>query len=586
MYFNMTRPQRVPRAFGASMTALVLALGLAATPARALEGVDTPEYEQVVLAETLPSTEVMGETLPAGEPSEQAAPSTYENNEEQAPSDDTSTQVADDAAAPDGDEGIVQDSSDNTIPSDVVMPDETTFLDEVGEPEPATDEILPGPAEPEGEQEEAAPCQMTPQETAAAEESIDETLPATPAKAVAPVKGTCVLQSEIAGNRVIQAKAAKGGSGLVTAAYSGSKNQKWVLVREGGTLWYRVLCAANEKLALVVSSDAAGNKVVKLTSAAAAAKGSLLKMLWSFVDVGKGARQLVNASVPDLRLGIDKASAKVGAKVTVVAAKAASAKSQRMKVLSAKPKVKAGVAVDDGSYLIKLSGSSLVAEVGEQSATNGVDAKLEPSKGSPTQRIYLERTKDGYYIAWVLGTGKVLDVAPSSILSGTNVRQWTYTGGSRQKWSLTTVTSKDGSVTYRLPNQATGLYLGAASSKTGVSLTGRADGESNRSFELEQVSLMGRGIYALMPQGTRSVAVQVRKQSTKTAGLVLWENNGSLAQRFELVPTKGDNLWRIRTGSSGAGSHGRAAARSFKREVARPLLPQRILGAPSGRTVA
>lgn len=547
MYFNMTRPRRITRTLAAGMTAFALAMGLAATPARAQEEEGAPEFEQVVITETLPSTEVMGESAPEGAQSEQAVSEVSGTDQESAPSEDDFAQSSDDAVAVIGDGSGIEDTPFQTDPNDTVTLDDTTAPNEGAEQEPTAGDALPGNAGPESGQENAVPPQLISQETAVAEETTGDDLPAAPAKAVAPNMGTCVLQSEIAGNRVIQAKAVKSGSGLVAAAYSRSKNQKWVLVREGGTLWYRVLCAANEKLALVVSSDASGNKVVKLTSAAAAAKGSLLKMLWSFVDVGKGARQLVNASAPELRLEIDKASAKVG----VVAAKAASAKSQRIKVLNAKPKVKAGATVDEGSYLLKLSGSSLVTEVDEQSATNGVDAKLGSSKGSATQRIYLERTNDGYYVAWVLGTGKVLDVAPSSILSGTNVRQWTYSGGSRQKWALTAIASKNGSVKYRLQNKATGLYLGAASSKAGVSLTGRADGEANRSFELEQVSLMGRGIYALTPQGTRSVAVQVRKQSTKTAGLVLWVNNGSLGQRFELVPSRGADLWRIRTGSSG-----------------------------------
>ena len=401
--------------------------------------------------------------------------------------------------------------------------------------------------------EESAPSSLaTPVAAADGGSSAEDGLPATPAKAVTLDEGKYVFQSEVTANRVIKAKKTKSGSGLVTATYKAGKAQQWTLVREGNSLWYRILSAENEKLALVVSTDKSGKRVVKLASAKATTKGSLLRMLWSFVDVGKGARQMVNASCPDLRLGVEKAGKKAGTKVAMLAAKAASAKSQRMKALNANPAVRAGSTIDDGSYVLRLSGSALVAEGDRKGITKkSAVARLAASSSGQNQRMYLERTKDGYYIAWVQGTGKVLSAASSSILSGSKVRQRAYSGGNRQKWALTTVRAKDGSVYYRLQNKATGLYLGAMSGKEGTSLAGKAAGETYSSFGLESTSLLDKGIYALAPQSSAKVSVQVRKQSTGTAGLVLWTSNDSLGQRFELVQSEGENLWRIRTGSSG-----------------------------------
>lgn len=212
-----------------------------------------------------------------------------------------------------------------------------------------------------------------------------------------------------------------------------------------------------------------------------------------------------------------------------------------------KATVSAGDLMVEGSYHLMLSGTSRVVEVRSASTSDGAQIWLYPTNGKQHQKIYLERDSEGYYTAWIVGTGKVLDVKGGSTQPGTKIIQWTNRGGDNQKWAV--LSNGDG--TYRLVNKATGLVLGKEES--GYGLVGIQDaGTLSSMFLLNPVNLLSAGIYRIAPRTNNATTLDVAKASTKNgANLILYKNTGALNQRFELITAGGDNLWFIRTASSG-----------------------------------
>ena len=225
--------------------------------------------------------------------------------------------------------------------------------------------------------------------------------------------------------------------------------------------------------------------------------------------------------------------------------------SETPKVTSAASQPKTPVAAGnlkvEGSYYLTLPGTSRVVEVRRASKDNGAEIWLYKNNGKQHQKIYLERDAEGYYTAWLVGTGKVLDVRGGSTKPGTKVIQWASTGRDNQKWAI--LANDDGS--YRLVNKATGLVLGKA--KSGYGLVGMKDnGAQTNTFLLKAVNLLSTGIYRITPRTNSATSLDVKNASTANgANLILCNNSGALNQRFELISAGKENLWYIRTGSSG-----------------------------------
>lgn len=373
--------------------------------------------------------------------------------------------------------------------------------------------------------------------------SPTEELPALPSNAVALASDigehTYLIETGVSDALVLTATSATEGAEVASVTYAKGKasTQTWRITPYEQSGWYRILLSSStDGLALAAGSD---GKLYLVTIA-----DDATAQFWAFGDASSGGYQLMNAGLPSWCLTASTTDS--GSQTRMQPVAEASAKGKRFYLIDTKPSVKAGTQNVEGAYTVTHVSSTRVVEVRGESKDNGADVWLYTSNGKKHQRVYLERDAKGYYIAWIAGTGKVLDVRGSSIIPGTNVFQWSYTGGDNQKWAAL----PNGDGTFRLVNKATGLVLGKGNS--GYSLVGRRDdGSTAGIFKLAPVDLLTAGIYRIRPHTTTATCLDVRKASTGTAELMLYKNTGALNQRFQLVSAGDTNLWYIRTGSSG-----------------------------------
>ena len=462
--------------------------------------------------------------------------------------------------APTTPEAPAADETASTTPEDEApeassFASETTEVDGLATAEPATEpdqEVIPEP-----EPAQADPTSSADPEPKAAPSPTPLTAQATSSLPSAPSGATTkavtngrtyVIQSLVATTRVVAAESAKATSGtnIVSGAYKGSNSQKWVVKREGNSLWYRLLLAGSDgKLALGVS----GSNVCVVKNPTGTTK--LLNVLWSFVSTGSGTYRLVNASATSKALDVTDSSTKAGTNLRLAAANTSKPANQSFRMVDADPTVATGTKGLTGAYTVASSAkTNLIA--GTKSASRAVNAPLtlQVSDGTRTQHVYLQPDGKGYYIAWVVGSGRVLTVAGASILPGTKLVQRVWQGAEHQRWAVVATKNADGTYTATLQNKGTGLFLGAASATAGAAVTGQAKGDANTKLTLTKQGLLKAGITCITPLSTAKTALSIPGAKTGTSKVVLWTNSGAINQRFELQSV-GTNLWRIRTASSG-----------------------------------
>ena len=368
-------------------------------------------------------------------------------------------------------------------------------------------------------------------------------------------EGTYVIECGVADDKVlgVGGKSPAERSKVSSWTFGKSGNQTWDVKLDEASGWYHILLAgSNGKLALGKPSKESDYEVELLDPVAVGDRA-----LWAFVKNGSWFN-LINRSLPDRMLDISRASTANGAQVKLYKTDT-SAKNRRFYLLEANPSVGAGDVVNEGAYVLtahilaQTTGASLVVEVSGGSTKSGADVKVGTAGNKSYQKIYLEPDGEGYYVAWVVGTGKALAQEGSSVVPGNNIVQKTYSkAAATQRWAL----RAHGDGTYSLVNKATGLAMGVRGNKSGADVRGtRNDGYSSAyqttRFKLTRAALLSAGIVEIHPRTSSVVSLDVRGASTGTAGLLLWTDTNGLNQRFELVSAGGVDMWRVRTASSG-----------------------------------
>ena len=497
------------------------------------------------------ATETTDDTMEATEQEQVIA-----SVEEALPAEVAETVAEQESASPE----LADDSSTDQQGEAVVDAGEATSLDEPAadqEPQPtdmaqdaaAADESAPAEPEPTVTTEEQ------PADTAPATDLEPTAGPALPAGAVAITEGTYILQSGLTANRVVDASGVnpQAGANVATWEYNGGTNQKWIVKRDANSDWYYLYHkSATSGLALGVQGSGAGaNAYLASTSTTS----DLRRLLWSFVSLGDGGYHLVSAAQTNTSLDIANNDTALAANICLWFSGDATKANQRFYLVNANPQVAAGARGLDGAYTLQLEGvnAPLVADIEGGTAANGGNMIVWEPTYRDNQTIYLEEDKNdpGFYTTWIVGTGKVLDVDHGRPFHDTNILQWEKNGGNNQKWAVSYSTLSNGAYTHvTLTNKATGLVLGTQGTSIWSNVAGRSAGSANTSFRLNAAPLINEGINLITPLTNSNVVIDVDHASTGTADLLLWGNTGTLNQRFELV-SAGDNLWRIRTASSG-----------------------------------
>lgn len=445
------------------------------------------------------------------------------------------------AAAQDTQQAVVEDTVDEGATEVAGATEESTGVDATVTEEPAAAEATEAEAAEAETTETEAAAEIT---TQAGDEKKSDA-PAAPAKAVEVAEGTYVMQSVLAPENIIDAAGVNptNGANVGTWSFNNGDNQKWIVEKVyEDSLWYRLFLKKDPSLVLTASGNGDASCNVQVNNKT---NDDDKASLWAFIDAGSGAVKLVNA-LKDRVLDIANDDKNIGANMLLWFDKAENDANQKFKLVDAAPSVDVSTekTAYEGAWTLRVNNTDLLADIDHGYTTNGADLLLWVDNGGTNQKVFLEPDGNGYYKVWNVGTGKLLDVAFGNILPGTNVLQWENNNGTNQLWAVYQAT--DG--TWTLRNKGTGLWLGTTNPTLGASLKGLSTGSA---FKATGTNLLTAGIKEIHPTANMSMNIDVANASTDSgATVLLWHDTNAQNQRFELV-SAGENLWRIRTASSG-----------------------------------
>ena len=486
-------------------------------------------------------TFALAETTPAADESVTPVVATVEvtaaSDEQAAPAETVDTQAA-------------AETTDNT--KQTLAPDSTPTADaastEVSDAAQAADD-----ASADATDASQAPATETGNMTASAKRAPAKA-PAAPEEATDTVPqrtiadGTYVFETVLNDRQVLDVSGGSKASGanVQTYAYNGSNAQKWNVTYDAKTGYYKIASANNPDNVLDVQwgHTASGTNVQVFKS------NDTDSQRWLFVRKGD-AYALISKLRDDLALDVSGGKCSNGTNMQVWNANSTAA--QLFRLLDVNPKVASSdVFVADGSYVITSGGNaSYVIDISNNSWSSGANAQIYARNDSLAQRYYFKRDAEGYYTITSIGSGKVLDVSGGSILPTANVQQYTGNGTDAQRWAI----HQNANGSYSFVNKGTGLYLDVSGGKlaNGSNVQGfRGNGTAAQTFRLASINpLLDKTIYSIHSFADFNKVLDISNGSHSSgASVQLYQSNGTLAQRYELVANS-DGTYRIRTAASG-----------------------------------
>lgn len=368
------------------------------------------------------------------------------------------------------------------------------------------------------------------------------------------VDGEYLVRSDLGASKVLDVS---GGSKV-----NGGNVQTYTANMTGAQRWV----VSHDKKGYVVLTNRGSGKVLDVTAGAAKSGTNVQQYTsngtkaqrWIVVASG-GAFNVISAlsASPSSQLVLDVSGASTANGANVQIYRKNGTKAQLFSFYSTSPTVATSTYtnVDQAAYYTitsALSGS-MVVDVAACSHDTGANVQVYAKNGTPAQLYHLKSNGGGYYRVECAGTGKVLEVKGGCPLPGTNVQQAGWSSSKSQLFSL--AQNSDGTV--RLTNAASGLVLDVAGgrSASGTNLQGyAANGTKAQAFRLTKVTdLLNIGLQELAPSYALGKRLDVAAASTaKGANVQLWDGNGTLAQKWNVVLVKaGTNSYRLQGVCSG-----------------------------------
>ena len=279
-----------------------------------------------------------------------------------------------------------------------------------------------------------------------------------------------------------------------------------------------------------------------------------LAQRWIPRALSGGGFELRSALGDNLVLDVSSGSRANGANVQVWTSNGSAA--QRFFFYDARPNVAAGedLGLGSGDYSIRAASSTegAVLDVSGASHANGANVQQYSANGSFAQGFKLVK-HGGYYQVVSDESGKALSVSGSSVLPGTNIHQWDANPSDRNTLFAASRNS-DGSVSFRSVSTGMMLSISGGSNRSGANLEiWKPNGSGAQRFFLTRLtSILSQGLYELAPASASSKRLDVSDGSTaEGANVQQWAANGTLAQKWQLVRSGGDNTYGLRSVVSG-----------------------------------
>ncbi|MFD2572784.1 RICIN domain-containing protein [Spirosoma soli] len=168
----------------------------------------------------------------------------------------------------------------------------------------------------------------------------------------------------------------------------------------------------------------------------------------------------------------------------------------------------------NGVYQITARHSGKALDVASNSLADGANVQQYTYSGGSNQKWTVTSLGSGQYSIRALHSGKALDVTSSSLSDGADINQWAYSGGNNQKWRIESV----GSGYYRIVSVNSGKCVDVvgASTANGAAINQyTCNGGNNQSFQLTYLS-GGRLAAEHNPEDTPATVYPNPAQSTFT----------------------------------------------------------------------
>ncbi len=207
--------------------------------------------------------------------------------------------------------------------------------------------------------------------------------------------------------------------------------------------------------------------------------------------------------------------------------------------------------IQDGVYIISSAkDSNYVLDIAWSSLDWGGNAQICNRNGGTNQKFYISYEGDGYYKIASVSSALMLDVENGTQENGTNIRQWEDNGADAQRWKI--VKNSDGTYNFiaKCSGKALDINGGILSEGTNVQQWDYINSDAQR-FNLEETEFLPEGIVSIKKATNYDVSLDIDNATPKEGEqLQIWEENGSLAQRF-WISRVAENEVRIRTVASG-----------------------------------
>lgn len=361
-----------------------------------------------------------------------------------------------------------------------------------------------------------------------------------------PEDGVYVIQYGKSLGQVIDAKGGWDANGTNVQLYSSNmgNGQKWSIKRIAGADYYTIGLRGTNKvldIAWGVASDCANVQLYEGNGTDG--------QLWKFVK-RNGSLMIVSKLRSDLVLDLAGGQVSNGTNAQVYYANGETY--QLFNLLTINPNIKPGDTIEDGSFVLVAGsqGSNVAVDISGGSRADGANAQVSSYTKARSQRFYLKANKDGFYTITSISSGKVLDVLDGNLVPYTNVQQLSANGSFSQQWALHR--NVDGS--YSFISRCNGLALdikgGDLTNGTNLQMN-VVNGEASQKFWFISVPMIDEGIYTINPFGGNKVLDVANGSNRDGATTRIWDSNGALGQRFQLVYDASAGAYRIRTAASG-----------------------------------
>lgn len=207
--------------------------------------------------------------------------------------------------------------------------------------------------------------------------------------------------------------------------------------------------------------------------------------------------------------------------------------------------------VEDGVYVVSCAeNSDYVLDVAWKSLDWGGNLQICKRNEGTNQKFYISYEGDGYYKIANISSALIMDVQDGSKENGTNVRQWEDNGADAQRWKI--IKNDDGTYSFiaKCSGKALDVDGGIFEEGRNVQQWDYINSDAQL-FKLEKTEFLPEGIVSIRKATNYDVSLDIENTTPKEGEqLQIWEENGTLAQRF-WISKVAENEVRIRTVASG-----------------------------------